>query len=139
MPGMNRRITMVLLAAGLAGAACGCVERRFHITSEPAGAVVYISDVEVGRTPVTVPFTWYGEYEMILRLDGHKTLKPHPNIAPPVYEIPPLDLLSALAPWTYNDDRYLHYELEKLDLPEDSELIRRAEEMKQKNLEPVQP
>jgi len=130
---------MVLCVGVLAAAVSGCVERKFHITSEPAGAVVYISDVEVGRTPVTVPFTWYGEYDMMLRLDGYATLKPHPNISPPIYEVPPLDLLSALAPWTYHDDRYLHYDLKELDLPEDAELIGRAREMKQKNLEPVQP
>jgi hypothetical protein len=132
-------MSMALSVAVLAMAVCGCVERKFHITSEPAGAVVYISDVEVGRTPVTVPFTWYGQYEMILRLDGYETLKPHPNISPPIYEVPPLDLLSALAPWTYHDDHYLHYELQQLDLPEDSELIQRAQEMREKNLEPVRP
>jgi len=76
---------------------------------------------------------------MMLRLDGHETLKPHPNISPPIYEVPPLDLFSALAPWTYHDDRYLHFELEELDPPEDADLVGRAVEMKQKNLEPVQP
>jgi hypothetical protein len=28
----------------------GCVEREMLVTSEPAGAIVYVSDVEVGRT-----------------------------------------------------------------------------------------
>ena len=132
--GMNRlQVLLVFLAVLLAG----CVEREFVITSEPAGALVFISDVEVGRTPVTVPFTWYGDYDIILRLDGHTTLKTHANINVPVYEIPPFDLLSEIAPWTYHDRRYLHYELETLELPSDNELIRRAVVMEEKNLEPV--
>jgi hypothetical protein len=55
-----------------------------------------------------------------------------------VYEVPPLDFFSAMAPWTYHDERYLHYQLEKLELPGDAELIRRAEEMRQVNLAPAE-
>ena len=104
----------------------GCVERELKITSEPEGALVFISDLEVGRTPLTRPFAWYGDYDIILRLDGHKTLKTHAEINPPWYEIPPLDLLSQVAPWTYYDRRFLHYKLEKLVLPSDEEVIKRA-------------
>ncbi len=99
-------------------AAClgGCVEREMTITSEPAGALVYISSEPVGRTPVTKKFTWYGDYDIILRYPekGYKTLKTHARIDAPWYEIPPADLMSHLAPWTYHDKRYLHYKLTKL-------------------------
>ncbi|MFP4052617.1 MAG: PEGA domain-containing protein [Phycisphaerae bacterium] len=132
---MKRRAYLTgMLAAVLL---TGCVEREMLVTSEPAGAIVYISDVEVGRTPVKVNFTWYGDYDIMLRKDGFETLKTHANLTPPIYELPPLDLLSAIAPWTYHDKRYLHFEMSKLNLPEDEELIRRAEQMRQRNLEPV--
>jgi len=121
----------------LAVALAGCVEREFVITSEPPGALVYISDVEVGRTPVTHPFTWYGDYDIMLRHEGRQTLKTHAEITPPIYEIPPLDLLSEIAPWTYHDRRYLHYQLDELAQPSDEELIRRAKVMEQENLQPV--
>jgi len=120
-------------------ALAGCVEREFVITTEPPGALVYISDVEVGRTPVSHPFTWYGDYEVIVRLDGYETIKTHAEINPPWYELPPVDLLSEIAPWTYHDTRYLHYKLQELQLPSDKELIRRAEVMEQRNAEPVDP
>ncbi len=126
---------MLALTAALAG----CVERELAITSEPPGALVYVSDVEVGRTPVAFPFTWYGDYDVIVRLDGHETIKTHANIAPPAYEVPPLDLLSALAPWTYHDHRYLHYQLKPLEVPKGDELIRRARQMREVNLEPAEP
>ncbi len=115
----------------------GCVEREMTITSQPEGAVVFVSDVEVGRTPVTIPFTWYGDYDIILRYDGYETLKTHANINPPVYEIPPFDLFSEMAPWTYHDQRYLHYEMANLVLPGDDALVKRAEEMEKINLQPV--
>ncbi len=115
----------------------GCVEREMKITSEPAGALVYVSDVEVGRTPVTMPFTWYGDYDIILRHQGYQTLKTHANINPPVYEVPPLDFFTALAPWTLRDQRYLHFELEKYVPPSDEHLIGRADAMQQENLSPV--
>ena len=107
------------------------------ITSKPLGALVYVSEVEIGRTPVTIPFTWYGDYEIVLRMEGHETLKTHASITPPWYEVPPVDLFSAVAPWTYRDQRYLNYDLKKLSLPGDQELIRKADEMRRMNAQPV--
>lgn len=107
------------------------------VTSEPAGALVFISDREVGRTPVTQPFTWYGDYDIVLRKEGSETLETHANLLPPWYELPPLDLLSALAPWTYHDRRYLHYELKPLSLPDDEQLLRSARELRERAAEPV--
>ncbi len=121
-----------LLAAALAG----CVERELVITSEPSGALVYISDVEVGRTPLRHPFTWYGDYDIILRMDGWETLKTHRNLRMPAYEVPPADLFSHLAPWTYHDTRYLHFKLEKQKPVTDEQLIQRADELRERNLTP---
>lgn len=121
------------LAVGLGG----CVERQITVISDPPGAIVLLSDVEIGRTPVTVPFTWYGDYDIILRLAGHKTLKTHANLRPPIYEVPPLDLFSAIVPWTYHDHRYLKYKLDKLVIPPTDELIRRADKLRAENLRPV--
>ncbi|MHC4295186.1 MAG: PEGA domain-containing protein [Planctomycetota bacterium] len=132
---MNRYAILVVLGAVLLIG--GCVEREMLITSKPAGALVFVSDVEVGRTPVTLPFTWYGDYEIILRRSGHETLKTHANINPPVYEIPPLDFFSAIAPWTYHDRRYLHFEMQPLKEASDSDLIRRADAMRKRNAQPV--
>ena len=116
----------------------GCVERRLRIESEPSGAIVYVSDVEVGRTPLTLPFTWYGDYDIMLRKEGYATLKTHEPIAPPWYDMPPLDLFSAVAPWTYRVRREFRYELRESDIPRDAELIGRARELQEKNLQPAE-
>jgi len=111
---------------------CGCVEREMTITSEPEGALVFVSDREIGRTPVTLPFTWYGDYDIILRRDGCETLKTHAEINAPWYEVPPLDLFSHMAPWTYRDQRYLRYSLIQRKEPSDEDLIKKADALKKR-------
>ena len=122
---------MALAAAGVMG---GCVERNITIASDPPGALVWLNDQEVGRTPVKIPFTWYGDYEVVLRMDGYETIKTHARLDAPIYEIVPFDLLSELAPWTYRDNRYLHYKLKTYVRTKDNDLIDRATQMEKKTL-----
>jgi hypothetical protein len=128
-----RRIAILVAAVAMGG----CLERDITITSEPPGAIVDLNDVEIGRTPVTVPYKWHGDYDVLLRLDGYKTLRTHADINVPPQEVVPLDLFSELAPWTYSDHRYLDYRLEELALPSEDQLIQRAEALRAKNLQPV--
>ncbi|HET6427075.1 MAG TPA: PEGA domain-containing protein [Phycisphaerae bacterium] len=121
------RATSILIAA----APIGCVERTLTITSDPAGALVYVSSVEVGRTPVNIPFTFYGTYDVTLRLEGYETLDAGWRVDPPVYDLFPVDLLSEMAPWTYHVDRKTHFTLQESQPPSDADLIRRAGELRQ--------
>ena len=137
---MIRRSSVILALCALA--VCGCVERELNITTEPAGGVVQVNGVDVGRTgetPIKVPFTWYGDYDIVIRMDGYQTLKTHANINMPWYEVPPADFFSEIAPWTYQDKRYLHFKLVKQPQPSDAELMDRADKLKARNLEPVTP
>ncbi len=127
------RTTAIVLLAMVLG---GCVERRITFTSDPPGAIVIVSDKEIGRTPVTLPFTWYGDYEILYRMKGYQTIRTHATINPPWYEVPPVDLFSYMAPWTYHDDRFFHQQMEKLSEIPDKELIERAERMERRILEP---
>ncbi|MCE5280451.1 MAG: PEGA domain-containing protein [Planctomycetaceae bacterium] len=129
------RHTMVLMIVAAALTA-GCVERQITFTSDPPGAIVIVSEKEVGRTPVTIPFTWYGDYEILYKLKDYKTVRTHAQINMPWYEVPPIDLMSELAPWTYHDFRYFHQILVKAESPSDEELIQRAVIMEKRVLEP---
>jgi hypothetical protein len=115
----------------------GCVEQKMTITSEPSGALVYVSEQEVGHTPVTVPFTWVGDYAITLRMEGYETLKTHADLKPTAFEVPGVDLFAELLPYTFRDQRYVHFKLEKLVLPGNEELILRAQKMRQDNLKPA--
>lgn len=76
----------------------GCVERRLLITSEPTGALVYLNDQEVGRTPLEVPFTWYGTYDVRLEAKGYRTLETQQLAEQPWWELPGPDLIAEAIP-----------------------------------------
>ncbi|HRW51245.1 MAG TPA: PEGA domain-containing protein [Phycisphaerae bacterium] len=119
----------------------GCVDRTVKINSEPSGALVYLNDQEVGRSPVKVNFTWYGDYDIIIRHKGYKTLKTNQRIDAPWYQWPGIDLVSeCLIPTTIHDDRDLGtFTLEKLEKPTKEALIRNAEEMRSRAIGETTP
>jgi len=130
--GMKKLALLLVLCLVLVG---GCLEQTLTVTSEPEGALVVISDKEVGRTPLTIDFTWYGDYEIIIRYPekGYETITTNANISPKWYGYPPMDLFAGVMPWKIQDKRYLHYKLNKLKLPNDETLIKRAEQMSDRN------
>jgi len=70
------------------------VQRTITVTSEPAGALVWLNDEEVGRTPVTTGFTFYGVYDVRLELERHKPLWTTGHANAPWWEAPGPDLLA---------------------------------------------
>lgn len=128
-----RNVFVILVLATIL---TGCVEREWTLRSEPEGAVVWVSGVEKGRTPVTFDFTWYGNYEVILRKEGYETLKTSVKLNPPVYEYPGIDFFSEIAPWTYHDRRETMHVLKKRVAPTEEELKKRAEDLRRENLLP---
>lgn len=129
---MKRTLVCLALTA-VAFAQAGCVERTVTITSDPPGALVFMSSAEVGRTPVNVPFTWYGDYEIVLRQEGYQTLNTHYQLDPPIYDVPPFDLLSAIAPWTYHYDKSVNFVMAKAQPTNEQEIKQRAEELRRLN------
>lgn len=92
----------------------GCVERRFVITTDPPGAVVFDErDLPLTATPADKQFTYYGKYQFTLVKDGYKTAIVEERVKAPWYEWPLLDFASEnLLPFTIRDIRRLHYTLE---------------------------
>ena len=52
----------------------GCVRRTISIVSNPPGALVWLNDREVGRTPIEVEFLYYGTYDVRIVKDGYEPL-----------------------------------------------------------------
>ncbi|MDX2132141.1 MAG: PEGA domain-containing protein [Planctomycetota bacterium] len=92
-------------------AAGGCMRRTIVVTSDPPGATVVLSDVEVGRTPVEAEFLYYGTYDVLLTKDGFEPLRTAARASPPVYDIPPLDLPASAVPGARSTIRW-HFTLE---------------------------
>ncbi len=123
---------LALIVALAVPALTGCVERTARIKTRPSGAVVTINDEEKGVSPVKVDFLWYGDYDIIIRKPGYKTLKTHYRIDAPWYEWPPLDLFAeALIPTMIHDERELPtFELEKAEAPDPAAVLDRATELR---------
>lgn len=128
-----------LIGATLAVVAGGCVRRELTIESDPPGALVFLNDQEVGRTPVTRSFTFYGTYDVVLRLEGYETLRTQKLVLAPWWQWVPLDLFAELLPLT---DRQTARFVLKPEAPPGSEspqaMLDRAEELR-KLLPATQP
>lgn len=96
----------------LALALAGCVRRQLVITSEPSGAVVHVNDVEVGTTPVSVDFTYYGTYDVLLEKEGCEPLRTRKAAVAPIYEWPPFDLVANAIPASIDHKVRWHFTLE---------------------------
>lgn len=101
-----RRLGLAGLLVGVL--AVGCVERTVRIETQPPGAVVIVNDEEVGRSPVKFAFLWYGDYDIMVRKPGYKTLKTHYRLNPPWYQAPPFDIVAeTLVPVMIRDEHVL--------------------------------
>lgn len=116
--------------------AAGCIERTVSINTEPEGATVFLNDQEVGQSPIKVPFTWYGDYDIIIRKSGYQTVHTNQRLHTPWYELPGIDLFTeCLMPFTVHDDRVLEtIVLEPSQQPTREALLEAAAEMKERAL-----
>lgn len=108
----------------------GCVERRLTINTQPQGALVVLNDEEIGTSPVTVPFNWYGDYDVRISKEGFATLKTHRELKGPWYDNFPFDFFALLNPKRTVDSYEWTFDLAPLQQPTREELIQNAEELK---------
>ncbi len=113
------------------GLCSGCVERLITVTSEPEGALVWLNREEVGATPVTVSFTWYGTYGVTLRQEGYETIQTSRKADPPIYQWLGIDLLAECLPFTFTDVHHWSFELEQESAVEMERLIERARSLQE--------
>lgn len=111
------------------------------IGSDPSGALVELNGVQVGRTPVTVPITWQGDYEVYLRYEknvGTATdpkivryyLHTHKKTTMPWFEIIGVDLFAEVLPVPFKQEEIWAFPIPEVVEPTDEELIKRAHELK---------
>ena len=105
----------------------GCVERRFVVTSDPPGALVYHNGIYLGATPVDGYLTYYGKQQFRLMKEGYETLDIVQAYMPPWYEIPGVDFFSEnVWPFKLYDHRTFHYQLRPLQQVRQDEVLDRA-------------
>lgn len=130
---MARYNLLILLVVGLVAATIigGCVERKLTIKTEPQEALVVLNDEEIGTSPVTVSFEWYGDYNVRVSKEGFETLKTHRNLKAPWYDKFPFDFFAWLNPERIVDEYEWTFELAPKKEISREELIRNARELKE--------
>ena len=108
----------------------GCVERRLTINTQPQGALVILNDEQIGTSPVTVSFEWYGDYNVRITKEGFETLKTHRKLKAPWYDNFPFDFFAMLNPKRTVDSYEWAFDLAPKKQIGREELIQNAEELK---------
>ena len=122
---------LALLVPLVSVTGCVGVRRELTVESEPAGALVYVNGDEIGRTPVTKEFLYYGTMDVRLRKDGYETLEDRPRVWAPVWQIPPIDLITEASAVPIVDRHRLSYELTPKEIGADpEELVRRGVQLR---------
>ena len=126
----NGLLAGVLLAALLVA---GCVERELTIVTEPTDAVVWLNDEEVGVTPVTVNFNWYGDYSVRIEKPGYAILNTHRELERPLHDRFPFDFFAEVCwPQKITDEYTWTFELEPYQPASTEELIKSGLQMQQR-------
>lgn len=127
---------IVALACGLTG----CVERRYTIRSNPPGALAIVNGEEIGPTPVSRSFVYYGPREVTLIADGYQTQTFIQPVKRPWFDNYLTEFFSEnLVPWTIRDEREFVYQLQPATAADPEQLSGRAEGLRQVGQAPLPP
>jgi hypothetical protein len=138
---LGRGSHAVILLVILVLSATGCVRRRLNVRTNPPGALVYVDNQQIGTTPCSVDFTYYGTREIRLVKPGYETLTVNQPIPTPWYEYIPLDFVSEnLVPSKIRDNRTVTYDLAPQAIVPTQQLVDRGNQLRQDALQfPVTP
>ena len=121
-----RGLLLVLVAAQLM-LSCGCVRRRLTVRTNPPGAQVFVDDQEIGTTPCSSAFVYYGTRKITIMKDGYRTETIFQKIPPPWYQIPPLDFLTEnVVPREIRDERVVDVQMVAQEIVPQQKLLDRA-------------
>lgn len=124
-----------------------CVERRIDIASTPSEAEVYLDGIYQGKTPISIPFDFYGTREVRLRkraadptvkdtsvIKSYETFSTTITLVPPLYETFPIDFFTEnIIPYQWQDIHTFNFALKessRLTREDINELLKRNDALK---------
>ena len=126
----SRFVYLALFATIVFGIALetGCVRRRLDIRSNPPGAMAYVNNKPIGRTPISTSFVHYGTMDFRLVKDGYETVTVQKEIKAPWYQWPGIDFFSEVVwPQEISDHKVISFEMRPERIVPTDELMARAE------------
>jgi hypothetical protein len=134
-PALRRRWACgSLLVVVFCLSATGCVRRRLTVRSNPPGALVYVDDREIGVTPVSTGFTYYGTRKLQLFKDGFETITAKHKFRAPWYQLPVLEfIVENLCPFEIRDERHVDFDLIPQQIVPNELLLERGQTLRMSN------
>lgn len=109
------RAAVLLTLLALLTSSTGCVRSKVLVTTDPPDASVTMNGVNLGKTPLEEPFTWYWYYDFIAEKEGYKQEGVRKRFHAPPWLWPGFDLLMEAMPFYVNDTKKVHIVLEPVD------------------------
>lgn len=127
----GRRALFVLGLCVASAGLTGCVERRYTIRTNPPGAIAIVNGEEIGPTPVSRSFTFYGDRKITLIADGYQTQQIMQPIKAPWWDNNITDFFSEnVVPVTLRDERDFTYTLVPATVPKEQDLVNRGQQLR---------
>jgi hypothetical protein len=127
MPRRFRAAVLALLSIG----AAGCVERRYTLRTDPPGALAIVNGEEIGHTPVSRSYVYYGYRDITLIHPGYETLHVVQPFKAPWWDNRITEFFTEnLVPVTLRDEREYTFKLKPLTAPPVHELVERGDTLR---------
>ncbi len=137
---VRRAETLIGLTILLGLSSTGCVERRYTIRTDPPGALVIVNKEELGASPVSKSFTFYGDRDITIIADGYATMRVQQPLAAPWWDNRVTEFFTEnLLPITLRDEREFTFRMAPATVPATNELIGRADALKSEGQRPPLP
>src|SRR6185312_12225865 len=131
------RVVAILLATAVLS---GCVERRYTIRTDPPGALAIVNGEEIGPTPVSRSFVYYGDREITLLRDGFETLHVVQPVDAPWWDNLLTEFFTEnVVPVTLRDEREFAYRMAPEVQPARNERLDRGEGLRAQAKQPPPP
>lgn len=109
----------------------GCIRRRMTIDSVPRGAMVSVDGHQIGRTPISTDFTYYGTRNIRLELDHYQTLHVRQPVRPPWYQYAGVDFFADnFSPNEVKDQHTWTYTLLPQTVASRDQVLSRADQLR---------
>ncbi len=127
MPSFRDRLRVVVVALVATCGLSGCVERRYTIRTDPPGAMVVVNGEEIGRSPTSRSFTFYGDRTVRIIKEGYETKEVVQPIKAPWFDNLFTEFFTEnLVPYTFRDDVEFNYKLEPARVADAQGVLDRA-------------
>ena len=101
------------------------------IVSNPPGAMTLLDGREIGYTPASADFIWYGTRQVTLIKDGFETKTDLVTIPAPLYQWPVIEFFADnFSPKRITDRRVFSFDLQPKQIIPDEELRTRARQLR---------